>query len=144
MMIKDGEFNSLWQTVGDLKPNEPKVLSVSNGMRQSIKEITHLNLLRMDETSRVTTNPQRELQPVLVETVKPVQLIKTPSATKDDEKNQRFTMDDIIEHQRRHTYAANLAEAQQNYRELRRLLRKVNGPRRHKSRTLTNKTVDEL
>ncbi len=34
----------------------------------------------------------------------------------------------IEDHQKRHTFAPSLQQAQQNYRELRRLLKKMNGP----------------
>jgi hypothetical protein len=34
----------------------------------------------------------------------------------------------IEDHQKRHTFAPSLYQAQQNYRELRRLLKKINGP----------------
>lgn len=97
MLIKNGEYNSLWQLVGDLKVNEPKTISLPGTQQKSTKTKTQDNL--------------------------PLEIASDNHGDDDDDES---IMAEIENHQKRHIFAPTLYQAEQNYRELRRLLRKMN------------------
>lgn len=148
MLVKDGEYNSLWQLVGDLKSRETKLIALPPRPRQSIKETTHqypsptAEPLRSHVPQQMTTATHKEQYhppAYLDQTVSTHTKSSMASETRawmsandptptGDHRRDGSSMSAIEEHQKRHTFAPNLLQAQQNYRELRRLLRKMNGP----------------
>lgn len=123
MLIKNGEYNSLWQLVGDLKIKESKIIPLPPRPRQSIPDsITPIKALSSKTPEENIPSPEIKL-PEPQETLQ--SLINNLSG---DYHQENLTMAAIEDHQKRHTFAPNLQQAQENYRELRRLLKKFNGP----------------
>jgi hypothetical protein len=135
MLVKNGEYNSLWQVVGNLKFKEPKTISLPVHQRQSTQspiipiepshpkttnEIIPLNTIDQIHSPNIKTEEQIETKPIInnIENF----------LSGDYHQDNLITMTVIEDHQKRHTFAPSLYQAQQNYRELRRLLKKINGP----------------
>lgn len=145
MLIKDGECNSLWQVVGDLKSKEPKTITLPIHQRQSFKDSAPSPITSVKTPQSIITNEITPLNPIeqinspklkaeeQIET-KPI-INHLPNFLSGDYHQADLTMAAIEDHQKRHTFAPSLYQAQQNYRELRRLLRKVNGPMSKEDKT---------
>jgi hypothetical protein len=138
MLVKSGEYNSLWQVVGDLKSKEPKTISLPIHQRQSIKDSTHSPIIPVehlqskttDEFTSLNTIDQIHSPEILTEEqieTKPI-INNIENYVSGDYHQDNSTMAKIEDHQKRHTFAPNLHQAQQNYRELRRLLKKMDEP----------------
>jgi len=138
MLIKNGEYNSLWRLVGELKSKESKTISLPVRPRPSFEYSTHpldtpieslnekitkdifpLTPTDQNHSSKIKTEEQ-------IETKLPI--INTQNSLSGDYHQDNLSMMMIEDHQKRHTFAPTLYQAQQNYRELRRLLKKINGP----------------
>lgn len=133
MLLKDGEYNSLWQLVGILKVEEPKTLSLPLHPRSSNKSATPHPTTPVEPIQPKTTN---EILPSSVRN----SLLVIPKLKSEEKIEPEVIVDDysmamIEDHQKRHTFAPSLYQAQQNYRELRRLLRKVNGSMSNEQKT---------
>ena len=138
MLLKDGEYNSLWQLVGMLKIEEPKTISLPLHPRSSNKSATPypttpIELVQPKTTNEIPPLPIRNSLP-LVPKVKSEEKVE-PNVIVDDYHPDDYSMAMIENHQKRHTFAPSLHQAQQNYRELRRLLRKVNGSMANEQKT---------
>jgi len=127
MVVKNGEYNSLWQLVGELKSKEAKIIPLPIRQRQSIKESIQTPIipaksvyLKMDDTSNLL-NTIDKIQ-------EHIETNNTQKSLSGDYHHTNLTMVEIEDHQKRHTFAPSLYQAQQNYRELRRLLKKINRP----------------
>ena len=159
MLVKNGEYSSFWQLVGDLKSKETKLIALPPRARQSIKE-SHQHASHSNEhlRSRIplqmnsTINkehyhpPERFDQTVPMHTKSPIAaeaqvwMSSREPTPAGDHRRDNLSMSAIEEHQKRHTFAPNLLQAQQNYRELRRLLKKMNAPvARGKTAAMTRK-----
>jgi hypothetical protein len=126
MVVKNGEYNSLWQLVGDLKSKEAKIISLPIRQRQSIQTpiIPAKSVyLKMDDAS----NPLNTIDQIRAQETKPI-INNIQQSLSGDYHHTNLTMVEIEDHQKRHTFAPSLYQAQQNYRELRRLLKKINRP----------------
>lgn len=157
MLVKDGEFNSLWQLVGDLKSKEAKLIHLPDRGRQSFKSehptipsstgrlsyptvpVHKDELIRMNIESQLAATATPDISPMLkteqsspvIENKTPIKIepiFETKSSPAGDSRANHLTIADIEDHQKRHTFASTLSEAERNYRELRRLLRKMNEP----------------
>lgn len=130
MLLKDGEYNSLWQLVGALKVDEPKTIPLPLHPRSSNKSTTPHPATPIEPVQPKTTN---EIPPLTIRNFLPlVPKVKSEeklesNVTVDDYHPDDYSMAMIEDHQKRHTFAPSLYQAQRNYRELRRLLRKMNG-----------------
>jgi hypothetical protein len=51
MLIKDGEYHSQWQTVGDLKAQEPKVISLPACKKSTIRKSLNVTIPIVAPTS---------------------------------------------------------------------------------------------
>lgn len=140
MLVKNGEYNSLWQTVGDLKLKDSKIISLPIQHGQSNKESSqnqvvpvddsHLN--NIEQSIPLNTNVDK----VDVADIKTEENSKTKPLVHDSQSpvlnadyyQDNSIMAEIENHQKRHIFAPTLYQAQQNYRELRRLLRRMNAP----------------
>jgi len=134
MLLKNGGYNSLWQLVGDLKLKEAKMISLSLNPQSSSKDTTPHAIIPVEpfRTKTTTENPpSNTIDPILAPPktkVEPKAEINDKSAMlSGDNHPDDFSMIMIEDHQKRHTFASSLYEAEQNYRELRRLLKKNNG-----------------
>jgi len=138
MLVKNGEYNSLWQMVGDLKYKEPKTISLPIHQRQSMKDSTNSPILpfeylhskNTDEIIPLNTTDKIHSPEILTEEqieTKPI-INNIQNNVSGDYHQDNSTMAKIEDHQKRHTFAPNLYQAQQNYRELRRLLKQMNEP----------------
>jgi len=56
MLVKNGQYNSLWQIVGDLKFKEPKNISLPIHPRQSIKDSTQSPIIPVEPLHLKPTN----------------------------------------------------------------------------------------
>ncbi|CAF3611650.1 unnamed protein product [Adineta steineri] len=137
MFIKNGEYNSLWQLVGDLKSKEAKTISLPIHQQQTIKKTPQISNIppepvyfkTHDEPSVLNTTNEiysSEIKPLINNIQKSVSI-------------DNLKMAEIEDHQKRHTFAPSLYQAQQNYRELRRLLKKMNGPIQKETKTRPEK-----
>ena len=135
--MKNGDYNSLWQAVGDLKSNEPKTITFPIQQRKSIEDTTDssfiptrllhseskkeeilLNTIHQDDIPEITSEEIIETKPIIINPIE--------NNFSNDYHQNNLMMTNIEDHQKRHTYAPSLQKAQENYRELRRLLRKMN------------------
>ena len=134
MVIKNGAYNSLWQLIGDIKPNETKVIPLPAHQGQSVRDSSpakpmieadaskqYKGLHAIEQSTPVQTKAHDHREAHILSNP----TMRTPSS--GDQRRDQITMAEIEDHQRRHTYANSLVQAQQNYRELRRLLIKMNG-----------------
>lgn len=146
-MVKNNEFNSLWQIVGDLNMHQSKLISFRFRQIHPLKDdnqnpiVEAEDVLRTNILSQVATplNTREEIE--VIKNVRKSLEVVVEEESKQQDKTY-LTIQDIQEHQKRHTFAANLAEAERNYRELRRLLKQVNRPIKQKSTTLMKQTVN--
>lgn len=135
MLIKNGEYNSLWRLVGDLKSKESKTISLPVRPRASLEYSTSPSdtpqeilptKITKDILPSMTTDqnhsPDIKVEEKL-ETKSPI--INIQNSLERDDLSMMMMIED---HQKQHRFAPSLYEAQQNYRELRRLLKKINGP----------------
>ena len=140
MIIKNGEYNSLWQLVGDLKSKEPKLISLPPRPRQSIPD----RIIPIEAVHPKTTD---EIIPIInYPKIKTLETIETvvndlQTSVSGDYHQDNLIMAAIEDHQKRHTFAPSLQQAEQNYRELRRLLRKMNGPISQVHKTRKSKKI---
>ena len=125
MLIKNGEYNSLWRLVGELKSKESKTIPLPVRPRGSL-----------DYSTPATEAPQETPPTNIIKDITPVQnhspetkspVVDIQNSLEGDQQDN-LSMMTIEDHQKRHRFASSLYEAQQNYRELRRLLKKINGP----------------
>jgi hypothetical protein len=135
MIVKDGEYNSLWQLVGQLKSKEPKTILLPVHPRQSMQDSTHTPIIPDELLDMKTTNETPPLTPIdhfrspKIQTEEQREITPSISNLQSSDYHQdNLSMAVIEDHQKRHTFAPSLYQAQQNYRELRRLLKKMNGP----------------
>ncbi|CAF3422411.1 unnamed protein product [Rotaria sp. Silwood1] len=154
MLVKNGEYNSLWQQVGDLKLKESKTISLPVQQQKSIKESTNNPIisvedLRLKDDDDIT--PLYTIDQINSTETKTQQHIETKplknnlqASLLNDYGHDNLIMTEIEDHQKRHIFAPSLYQAQQNYRELRRLLRKMNGPipKEKKTRVLKKQSID--
>jgi hypothetical protein len=139
MIIKNGDYNSLWQLVGDLKSKEPKIISLPPRQRQSMRdsivpvEAVHLKTTDESNSPKIKTPEHTDTTESLITNL--------PNSLSGDYYQDNLTMAAIEDHQKRHTFAPNLQQAQQNYRELRRLLKKMNDPVSKENRTQKIKRI---
>ena len=124
MLLKNGEYNSLWQSVGDLKSKESKTISLSVQQRRFSKESTqnHVDDLHFKKPEKITSLNMIDHIPERKSIITNTQ----NSLNENDNHYNSLIMTEIEDHQKRHTFAPSLHQAEQNYRELRRLLRKLN------------------
>ena len=137
MLVKNGAYSSLWQLVGDIKPNETKIISLPVHQGHSTKESSSVPRPHSPSPSEPMISvdaPKQHVEQVTSVHTKAhghqeTQALSNPTtrAPSGDHRRAQITMAEIEDHQRRHTYANSLVQAQQNYRELRRLLIKMNG-----------------
>ncbi len=136
MLIKNGEYNSLWRLVGELKSKESKTIPLPVRPRASLdsspsptetfQETSSTKIIKDITPSITTTTEQNHSPEIKIETKSPV--VDIQNSLEDDHHQDNSSMMMIEDHQKRHRFASSLYEAQQNYRELRRLLKKINGP----------------
>ena len=133
MLIKNAEYNSLWQTIGELKSKEPKTIPLPMRLRSSIKEAFRPSLpgqarLSLEPTYEFPPDPT---PPPIIQTEEKIEtqpVINTvANHLSGDHHQDNLSMAAIEDHQKRHTFAPSLHQAEQNYRELRRLVNKMNG-----------------
>lgn len=127
MVIKNGEYNSLWQLVGELKSKEPKTISLPIRKRPSIKELAQTPIIPTESLYMKIANestPLNTTDQIRSQETKPI-INNTQTSLSGDYHYDNLTMVEIEDHQKRHTFAPSLYQAQQNYRELRRLLKKI-------------------
>ena len=129
MLIKNGKYNSQWQLVGNLKMKETKIISCPAHQRQSLKDPIPMSDMPT-ETSPIKTatesvpfNPTNQTRSSETK----LAIEKTYKSASTTGYRNDAVMVQIEEHQKRHTFAPSLQQAEQNYRELRRLLKKMNG-----------------
>jgi hypothetical protein len=136
MLVKNGEYNSLWQLVGDLKSKETRTISLPSRHQQSNRDSIPTTIIPMAPLYSKTTDQIVPFETNISEHIetKPV-LYSTQHTSSGDYRQDHLTMAEIEDHQKRHTFAPNLFQAQQNYRELRRLLKKMNGPISNEKKT---------
>ncbi|CAF0798269.1 unnamed protein product [Rotaria sordida] len=133
MVIKNGEYNSLWQLVGDLKSKESKTISLPIQQQKSTKNqiisVEDLHLKNVDEITPLYTIEQiNSLETKTQQHIETKPIINNiQTSLLSDYHHDNLILTEIEDHQKRHIFASSLYQAQQNYRELRRLLRKMNG-----------------
>ncbi|CAF1622097.1 unnamed protein product [Rotaria magnacalcarata] len=138
MLVKNGEYNSLWQLVGDLKIKEPKTIPLPAQQKKSIQESNKSQIISVQDLYPHDTDEIAPLYSIdqLNSLKSKLHKHKEKKSTLNDVENSLssdiryddLTMTEIEEHQKRHIFAPTLHEAEENYRELRRLLRKINTP----------------
>ena len=146
MLLKNGEYNSLWQLVGTLKPKEPKTIPLPLHPRPSSKEATpHLSTLvepiQPTTPNEILPSPTIDRipsEPTINESK--LEIKDVPNLISGDHHPDDFSMAMIEDHQKRHTFAPSLHQAEQNYRELRRLLKKINKPKLNEPKTQKRST----
>ncbi|UJR33276.1 hypothetical protein I4U23_020731 [Adineta vaga] len=130
MVIKNGDYNSQWQLVGELKAKETKTISFPARQRQSIKDsIPTPNTIT--QSSQIKTTTESISVTPIIELHSPetkVTIEKSHRSAPTDNHRYDSVMVQIEDHQKRYTFAPSLHQAEQNYRELRRLLKKMNEP----------------
>lgn len=151
MLLKNGEYNSLWQLIGTLKPKEPKTIPLPLHPRPSSKEGTpHVPISPEPPQSktldvippssvidRIPSEPKLKFEEKLES--KP-EINNVPNLVSGDHQLDDSSMAMIENHQKRHAFAPSLYEAEQNYRELRRLLKKINKPKLNEQKTQKRST----
>ncbi|CAF0962118.1 unnamed protein product [Adineta steineri] len=133
MFIKNGEYNSLWQLVGDLKSKEAKIISLPIHQQPTIKKTPQISNILPEPVYSKTHD-----EPSLLNTTNEIYSSKIKPLINNIQKSvsiDNLKMAEIEDHQKRHTFAPSLYQAQQNYRELRRLLKKMNGPIQKETKT---------
>ncbi|CAF3414290.1 unnamed protein product [Rotaria socialis] len=138
MLVKNGEYNSLWQLVGDLKIKESKTIPLPAQQKKSIQEsnksqIISVQDLYLQDTNEITPlykiDQFNSLKSKLHKHKEKISTLNDiENSLSSDIRYDDLTMTEIEEHQKRHIFAPTLHEAEENYRELRRLLRKMNTP----------------
>ena len=121
MLIKSGEYDSLWQLVGDLKPKQDTKIPLPSIQHSVLKE---------RETTPVSVEPKQNTTPP----PEPNPLPTVQSTEKLDMKSivndlPNYLADDslmvtIEQLQKHHTFPSSLQQAEKDYRKLRRLLNK--------------------
>jgi hypothetical protein len=137
LLLKNHEYNSHWQLVGTIKAKETKLVTLPARPRQSIRETARTPLVPIKTVYEKTVVESTTLNPVTETRSSETKLtiLKTERIIANDDAHDDVVMAEIEEHQKRHTFAPSLQQAEQNYRELRRLLKKMNATRSNDSKT---------